>query len=201
VSRSTRTPTVDADRLDGWRLVEKSSETPFDVRMLRVVAHTAVYEDARLRERVRERAGVDGRWRFFLASRIGLTPSPPRSAALERLVADRATDTFERRLGDRGFEGVERTGDREFQVDGSDARLTRFVARCPVANLELDVEAWLAAWHGSESKRGESGGYLVAGGGYPRRVVGDDGRREAVASEFDAGRFREELFELIRATS
>ncbi|MFC6726567.1 hypothetical protein ACFQE1_19800, partial [Halobium palmae] len=74
-------PTVPDGRLDGWRLVEESTDTPFDVRLLRVVAHTAVYEDADLRETIRDRTGVDGRWRFFLASRVTLEPTPPGSAA------------------------------------------------------------------------------------------------------------------------
>ncbi|MFC4356404.1 hypothetical protein ACFO0N_00405 [Halobium salinum] len=192
----THTPTVATDRLDGWRLVERSEDTPFDVRFLRVVSHTAVYEDAALRETLSERAGLDGQWRFFLTSRLRLLPSPPGSAALSRLVAGRATDAFERRLQERGFERVARADARPFRRgDGTEARLTRFAARCPVAGLDLDVEAWLAVWDGDAD-----GEFLVAGGAYPRRVVSSESTVAAeVESQFDPGRFKRELFDLVRA--
>ncbi|MFC6725614.1 hypothetical protein ACFQE1_14815, partial [Halobium palmae] len=74
------------------------------------------------------------------------------------------------------------------------ARLTRFAARCPVEEITLDVEAWLAVRSAAE-------GFVVTGGAYPRRVVGGDGEvAERVGERFETERFREELFDLIRTT-
>lgn len=191
------TPTVPDERLTGWRQVEQDVTSPFSLPVLRVTAATVVYEDADLRERVREHLDHDGQWRFFVASRVELTPSPPPSEPLFRLVASQAASNFERTLSDRGFRSSFRHPSRSFRVRDAEARLYGFDANGSVGDATLGVRAWVAVWPAD-------GSYLVAGGAYPvhvRRVSADsEADTDGLATFFDAETFRAELFELIRTT-
>lgn len=188
-------PAVASDRIDGWRLVDERVDTPFDIRLVTVTAATAVYEDPDLAAAVRDATGTDGPGRFFLASHVTLQPRPPASSALRKLVTDRASRDFAAQLRERGFTTVERTDERSFSVAGADARLVAYDGRCPVGDLTLDVQGWLAVWE-------VDGDFLLAGGAYPTRVRdgGGDATGEALAAALDPERFREELFTLVRAT-
>jgi hypothetical protein len=185
-------PSVPEERLTDWRRANDLSDTPFAAPGLTVTARILLYEDDRLRAAVRERTGVDRSWRFFLATRLELTPSPPVTGALRGLVASRAGRGFADRLEDRGFEAVERTERRSLRVGDDDARLFGYDARCRVDGVTLSVDGWLAVWAPDRTFR-------LAGGAYPIAVVDDDGETaDALADCLDPSAFRAELFELIR---
>ncbi|WP_224269354.1 hypothetical protein [Haloprofundus salinisoli] len=208
-------PAVPEDRLDGWQRVESSVERPFDAGIVRATAHTLVYEDEERRDRIAERTRERRIRRFFFASRVLLTPRPPASRTLLRLVADRSMAGFEDELRERGLRSVERAEVRQFDVRGHDARLARYDARSRAVARVVTVQGWLAVW--PTDARGE---FLLAGGAYPTGVDepptdgsddssfhGSDGAEgnesdeaAALSETFDPERFREELFELIRTT-
>jgi hypothetical protein len=188
-------PSVPDDLLTDWRRASETTETPFAAPGLTVTAHISLYEDDRLRERVRERTGVDRSWRFFLATRLELAPQPPVTAALRGLVASRASRGFADRLEDRGFEAVERTERRRLAVGDDDARLFGYDARCRVDGVTLSVDGWLAVWAPDRTFR-------LAGGAYPIAVVDGDGETtDALADCLDPAAFRSELFALVRGVS
>ena len=197
-------PTLPDDRLAGWRRVARTTDRPFEMGPVSVTATTVVYEDERLRRRLRETTDVDDQWRFFFASRLAIAPTTPPSGALRRLVTDRARRGFRDRLRDRGFESPEERDRRTVRVDGVEADVTAYDATCPLGDLRLSVVGWLAVWpDGSE--------FLLAGGAYPTALVdaGAPARDDETSEETATGRladhltpdeFREELFALIRAT-
>jgi len=194
-------PSVPEERLADWRRAETVTDTPFSAPGLTVTAHVQLYEDTRLRATVRDRTGVDRSWRFFLATRLELTPRPPVTGALRGLVASRAAHGFADRLESHGFERVERVERRSLRVGDDDARLFGYDARCRVEGITLSVDGWLAVWAPDRDFR-------LAGGAYPTAVVeGEDGsgnesaRAEtaaALADCLDPAVFRAELLELIR---
>jgi len=185
-------PSAPEDRLADWRRANDLTDTPFAAPGLTVTARILLYEDDRLRAAVRERTGVDRSWRFFLATRLELAPSPPVTGALRGLVASRASHGFADRLEDRGFESVERTERRSLRVGDDDARLFGYDARCRVDGLSLSIDGWLAVWAPDRSFR-------LAGGAYPIAVVDGGGETaDALADCLDPSAFRAELFELIR---
>jgi hypothetical protein len=174
-----------------WTTVESSSETVFDLGPVSVTAATVVFEDRDLRSRVADRTGLDRTWRFAFASRVDV-PGSSGSRALARLVTDRARSGFVERLENRGFEAVERAGDRSFgPVDA-----TRYVARVGVDGVVVDAEGWLGVWPDPDRERS----FLLAGGAYPRAVreAPDGPTREALAGLFDPTAFRGELLEFLR---
>ncbi|MFB6195527.1 MAG: hypothetical protein ABEI80_05105 [Haloplanus sp.] len=188
-------PDVPADRLADWRRASDRTETPFSAAGVTVTARVLVYEDERLREAIRARTSVDRSWRFFLAARLELDPSPPVTGALRRLVASRASRRFADRLDDRGFTAVDRTERRSLRVGDADARLVRYDARCPDEGVTLAVDGWLAVWAPDRAFR-------LAGGAYPTSVVDTDAATLATAlrDRLDPSAFRTDLFELIRKT-
>lgn len=210
---------------DGWRLVDATVETPFDVGVVTVTAHTVVFEDRRLREAVAGRAdsGVDASgspggepapepgpesesesgsepdrlWRFAFATRIRLRPRTRPSAALTRLVTNRAGSGFVDRLRDRGFEDVSRRDSRRFRVGDADATLAAYDAVARVGDVRLAVDGWVAVWPDGD-------GFLMAGGAYPTAVRddgGDPATAAALGERLAPTAFREELFDLIRRTA
>jgi hypothetical protein len=188
-------PSVPDELLTDWRQVDDVTETPFSAAGLTVTARVLLYEDDRLRTAVRERTGVDRSWRFFLATRLELAPSPPVTGALRGLVASRASRGFVDRLGDRGFDDVDRVERRSLRVGDADARLFGYDARCRVDGVTLSVDGWLAVWAPDRSFR-------LAGGAYPTGVVdGAEAAADALADHLDPSAFRTELFELIRGTA
>lgn len=185
-------PSVPDERLVDWRPAGDATETPFAAPGLTVTARIRVYEDDRLRAAVRGRTGIDRSWRFFLATRLELSPSPPVTRALRGLVASRASRGFADRLEDRGFEAVERVERRSLRVGDDDARLFGYDARCRVDGITLSVDGWLAVWAPDRAFR-------LAGGAYPIAVVDGDGEAaDALVDSLDPSAFRAELFELIR---
>lgn len=189
-------PSVPRARLDGWEHRETTSETVLDLGAAAVRTATAVYEDASLRDRLREAAGLDRTWRFFFASRVAV-PGVAPPAAIRPLVTSNARRAFADRLRDRGFDGVGTAGRRELRIDGRAARATRYEATCVVDGVELDVEGWLVVWPDGDG----DGGFLLAGGAYPRAVrTAPEGVGRAVEAGLDPAAFRAELFELVRAT-
>ncbi|MFB6281359.1 MAG: hypothetical protein ABEH40_05025 [Haloferacaceae archaeon] len=187
----TDPPPVDPGPLSGWRRTETTAETVLDLGPVSVTTATAVYEDPDLRERVREATGVDRTWRFFFATRVDV-PGSSDSAALRRLVTDRATAGFVDRLRERGFEDVDEAGRRRLRVGEREARAVRYDAVCRVEGFVVAVEGWIAVRPGE-------GGFVLAGGAYPRAVRSEPADA-GLATLVDPGAFREDLFELIRAT-
>ncbi|MFB6108086.1 MAG: hypothetical protein ABEJ82_04485 [Haloplanus sp.] len=187
-------PSVPEDRLDGWRRVDDGEETLFSAAGVTVTAHLVRYEDDRLRERVRERTGLDRSWRFFLAGRLELSPAPPVTAPLRGLVAARASRGFADRLGDRGFEGVEVTDRRRLRVGDENARLFGYEARCPLDDVTLSVDGWVAVWAPDRAFR-------IAGGAYPTGVAGGGETAARLRDCLDPSAFRDDLFALIRGTA
>lgn len=186
-------PSVPEDRLDGWHHVDDTEETLFSAVGLTVTAHTLLYEDDRLRAAVRERTGIDRSWRFFLAGRLALTPSPPVTGPLRGLVAARASRGFVDRLEERGFVNVDVVERRSFRVGDDDARLFGYDARCPVDDVTLSVDGWLAVWAPDSAFR-------LAGGAYPTTVEEDGETGVRLADLFDPSAYREDLLALIRGT-
>lgn len=188
-------PSVPSERLRDWRLVDDETETPFSAGGVAATARVLLYEDGRLREDIRRQAGADRTWRFFLAARVELSPSPPVTGALRELVAARAGRGFATRLENRGFHAVDRVERRSLRVGDHDARLFRYDARCRADGVTLSVDGWLAVW-------APDGAFRLAGGAYPTGVVSadDPAVAEALRGRVDPSAFREELFELVRGT-
>ncbi|MFC5278857.1 hypothetical protein ACFPM1_08835 [Halorubrum rubrum] len=156
-------PVVPADRLDGWRRVDETTDRPFAAGPVSVTASTVRYERA---NRPEPRP-------FFFASRLRIRPETPPNAALTRLVENRAKVGFRDRLAERDIEAVEPRGERTLAVDDPDATeatLVTFRGRCALDGETVSVEALLAAW--------EAGPYLLAGGAYPLDADANDARRE-----------------------
>lgn len=188
-------PSVPEGRLTDWRQADDLTDTPFSAPGLTVTARILLYEDDRLRAAVRERTGVDRSWRFFLATRLELAPSPPVTGALRGLVASRASRGFADRLEDRGFDAVDRVERRTLRIGDHDARLFGYDARCRVDGVTLSVDGWLAVWAPDRAFR-------LAGGAYPTGVVdaSDDRTADALRDCFDPSAFRADLFALLRET-
>jgi len=188
-------PSVPDERLSDWRPVDDSTETPFDTPGVTVSARVVLFEDDALRTAVRDRIGVDRLWRFFLAARLSVSPTPPVPGALRGLVATRAGRDFADRLETRGFVDIDRAERRSLRVGDDDATLFRYDARCHVEGVTLSVDGWLATWVPDRDVR-------LAGGAYPTGV-GDAAEPDTAAALRDAldpAAFRSELFELIRGT-
>ncbi|OYR56237.1 hypothetical protein [Halorubrum halodurans] len=149
-------PVVPAERLDGWRRVDETTDRPFAAGPVSVTASTVRYErDDRREPRP-----------FFFASRLRIRPETPPNAALTRLVENRARTGFRDRLAERDVEAVESRGERTIAVDDPDAGKATLVTlrgRCALDGGTVPVEALLATW--------EAGPYLLAGGAY--RLDGD----------------------------
>lgn len=210
-----RQPPVPTDALDagGWREVERGETTAFDARVVRVEAATVVFEDARLRERVRAATGLDYPWRFFVAGRLELRPAVPASRGLTALVAGRAHAGFAERLAERGLSGVRRISgpggrgaddgrtDGAERPDGTDAvgAATRLAGCDGLYRLDaasVRVRGWVGVAPDAES-------FVLGGGAYPAGVrdAATAELREGLAGAFDPATFEAELFGLIRATT
>jgi hypothetical protein len=193
--RDADPPTVSADVLEGWRRTETNAETLFELGVIRVTAHTAVYEDRALRERIRSRTDVDHPWRFVFTTRIVLEPTSSVTGALRRLVSDRARSGFTDRLRDRGISDVREVDSRSIRVADADADAHRYAGRVELTELTLSVTGWLTVWP-------SDGEFLLVGGIYPTAVEdsADDETAATVRAALDPDQFRTSLFELVRAT-
>ncbi|WP_336022401.1 hypothetical protein [Halobellus salinisoli] len=193
-------PTLDVP--DGWRLVSEELTTPFDVRVVTVIANTRIYEDVGLRERLDDVTDSDATWRFVFASRLRIRPAKPPSGALSRLVTDRANSRFVDVLGERGFESIERADAHRLDLgagqtaagdavsgDASEGSsrtaATRYRARVRLDDRSIPVEAYFAAWPAGD------GEFLLGGGAYPLSLP--------ESTSFDPEDAREELFSMLRS--
>lgn len=183
-------PSVSDERLSGWRELEERTEELFTLPGVSVRGHTQLYEDATLRERVREATGVDQVWRFFFVTALEFQPSLSRAAArmVKPTVVTEARRRFADDLRERGFESVDRGGTSTIRVNDERARLSSFRARFQLSTdeeaVELDVAGHLAVWL-------SAGTFRIAGGAYPDRGLERFG--------VETAEFRRELLELIRA--
>lgn len=177
---SATAPLVPAQaRTDPWNLAETGTETVADLSAARVEGSTVVYEDRELRERMRERTGLDQPWRQFFATELSFVPGLPAGARpfVGPAVSSAVRESFAADLRDRGLRGVTELGSERVRVDsGERADATTYRAAYEADGDRHDVGATVATWH--------DGTFLVAGGFYP----------------LDPG-YRGELLDLIRGVS
>ena len=183
-------PTPDPTRLSegGWTLSREEAETVYESLGVSVTAHTVVYEDADLRERIVEAGGEDRVWRFFFASRLDITPSPGFGmvSAARPYVVRESKETFADELRDRGFEDVAHGDTETVRIEGFRARMTPHRARLSVDGTDVRILGAVVVWH--------DGDFHVAGGAYPASGL------EALV-DVDADAYETELLELIRAVA
>lgn len=187
-------PAPQVDVPDRWIAVETTTERVFAVSKVTVTATTVVYEDKRPHEEPESERASDGTEngsafrRFVFASRLRLRPASKPSKPLTKLVTSRAKAGFADRLRERGMEDVDETESRRFRVGDADATLVGYDAECTVEGTRLAVDGWVAVWP-------HEGDYVVAGGAYPTSVLDGDGDG---VDAFDPGRYRDELFSILR---
>jgi hypothetical protein len=206
-----RAPSVPDDRLDGWTMVEETTETLFALPTMRVRGRTLVYEDGPLREALRAADDAfDMPWRFFFATRLAFRPPlAPGIGPLSVLpsVASELRRSFASDLEDRGFRAVERGRNQRMRTDTGDrARLTKYTARYAVErdhrkgdghrndgddDHDIAIEGWVAVW----TRRG---GFRIAGGAYPTQGFAALCESAGV-DPGDPNAYREELLGLLRA--
>ncbi|MFC7203717.1 hypothetical protein ACFQJC_09335 [Haloferax namakaokahaiae] len=184
--------------LEGWVQVDDSTDTPFELGPVSVVARTIVVEDASIRETFPTLA--DGPWRFVFASRLAVSPRTPPSKALTGLVARGAKSGFESQLAERGFSNIRQTGTRPLRIGSVDAEVTQYEASVSLAGVRLAASAMFAVRPAGEQ-------FLLTGGAYPRAVLADDDVRSeivdttALRDAIDPETFRRELLRAIRETT
>ena len=212
-----RAPSVPDDRLDGWTMVEETTETLFALPTMRVRGHTLVYEDGPLREALRAADDtLDMPWRFFFATRLAfrppLAPGIGTASILPTVTAE-LRRSFAADLEDRGFRAVERGRNQRMRTDAGDrARLTKYTARYAVEHHDeydeghrddgddgdhgddahdIAIEGWVAVW----TRRS---GFRIAGGAYPTQGFAELCESAGVDPD-DPNAYREELLGLLRA--
>lgn len=176
-------------RLDagGWTLVDETTDTVFELPTATVEGHTLLYEDEALRHRVVDAGGDDRTWRFFFVTRLRFRP--PLASGVSPLVKPTVVSAAKRRFGDdlrdRGIRDVDRGRTETIRTDSNArARLTRYRGRLHVDESDLSVVGYLSVWYDDC--------FYVTGGAYP-----ESGLDRWV--DGDATRYRDELFDLIRA--
>ena len=183
-------PTPDPARLseNGWTLSREEAERVYEGLGVSVTAHTAVYEDADLRERIVEAGGEDRVWRFFFASRLDVTPSPGfgMASAARPYVVRESKKTFVEELRERGFEDITDGDTETVGLGGRRGRMTPHRARLSTAGGDVGVLGAVVVWRDGE--------FHVAGGAYPTSGL------EALV-DVNADAYETELLELIRAVA
>jgi hypothetical protein len=175
---------------EDWRELNDEESVVFSLPTMRVRGHTVVYEDASLREAVREATDgvVDQPVRFAFATHLAFEPplSPGVGvASVFPTVRESAEREFATDLRDRGFEQVSRERrDRTRTEDGVRVALRQYEAIVPVNGSDVDCEGWLGVWHAD-------GDVSLAGGAYVTQTV------EGVSVE--PGRYRKELINTIQS--
>lgn len=196
----TRAPGVPDERLDGWTMVEETTETLFALPTMQVRGHTLVYEDGPLREELRAAGdALDMPWRFFFATRLSFHPPLAPGigpAAVLPSVRSELQRSFAEDLDDRGFRAIEQGRSQRMRTGtGERARLTKYTARYNVehdgADHDIDVEGWVAVW----IRQGE---FHIAGGAYPTRGFAALCTSAGIELD-DSNAYREELLGLMRA--
>lgn len=164
-------PSVPAEKLDDWELVEESTETVFQLPAARVVGATRQYEDEQLRTAVRSATDgdIDHRWRFFAATRLGFDPMLPPGTMPSMILPtmrSEAKKTFKKRLKSRGVEDIERGRRERVRIrSGKRARLVRYDGVDPVAG-GVPVAGWVGVWNDGTD-------FFVVTGGYPAQPLAD----------------------------
>lgn len=196
-------PRVPDDLLSGWTRTEATSETVFSLSAAKVVGHTSVYEDQRLRSAIREATDgdLDRMWRFFFATRLTFSPPLPPGVgpvAVFSTVQSQAESEFVDILHDRGFRDVSPGARQRVRVDTGDrARLRSYSATVETARPDgttgdLATDGWLGVW--------TSGGqFRLAGGAYPARPLDAFLDLDLPDVTTDPDAFREDLLSLVRA--
>jgi hypothetical protein len=181
-----------------WVLDEEREEVRFELPTMRVLAHTLVFSDAALRDRVREAIGVDRAWRFFFATRLGFEPPLPPltgTASVYGSVRSEARDAFVEDLRSRGIERIERGRTERLRTETRDrVSLTRYRGTYRFdrgdGRVEIPVAGALGVWT-------HDGDFRLAGGGYPETSLS---AALADAPGTDPNAFRDELVDLVRGT-
>jgi hypothetical protein len=186
-------PPVAPDSLPaGWRRTEDAVETPYD-GLVTVTARTRVYEDAALRERVHDATGVDFVTRFYLASRVAVSPLAGPPTLLRMTVARRSADAFVARLRDAGVRDVRERDAHAETVAGSRAFVVEYGGAFPADDATVTVAARLAAWVDGRE-------FLLAGGAFPTGVRGESATATRLRSLFSPAAFRDDLSKLMDQT-
>ncbi|PSQ44191.1 hypothetical protein BRD17_04680 [Halobacteriales archaeon SW_7_68_16] len=182
---------------DRWALVEDEAHRVATTPVATIDAHTVVYEDRELRERIAAATGVDTLWRFVFAARLAIDPPVAPAMApilVTSTVRPAARERFPDDLRERGLSNVERRGSNRTDVGDDDrARVYRYGATVTIGDVEgeatlapgteVPVAAYLAVWE-------RDGTPYTAGGAFP---IG--GPVDAVAPP---GEYRGALFDAIR---
>jgi len=197
-------PAVPEDILDsgGWTLVDEQTETVFELPTVRVRGVTRRFEDERSAAALAE-AGydTDHPLRFFAVSRLAFEPSLPPGVGTSMVaptVRTEARKAFAKRLRERGLEDVSRDRRERFRLpDRTRVRLWRHTATLPSERLaaDLPLECWVGVWLLSEA-------VFVVTGGHPTVALASRLPETADADPLtrSSGEFREDFFELLRAT-
>ncbi|WP_318569607.1 hypothetical protein [Salinigranum marinum] len=191
-------PTLPALDGRGWTLAADREEVRFELPTMRVLAHTLVYHDDALRERVREATGIDHTWRFFFATRLGFEPPLPPltgTASVYGSVRSESRDAFVEDLRERGVGAIERGRTERARTETGDrVSLTRYRGRYRLEEdggpLDVPIAGLLGVWT-------HDGDFRLAGGWYPEQSLASTLNG---APETDPNEFRNELIDLVRGT-
>jgi len=185
----------------GWKLVEESVETLFELPGVRVRGTMRRYEDERTRAALREATdgAIDHQIRFVATTRLGFEPPLPPGTMPKMLLPTllpEARRSFADRLRDRGLTDVSRDGTERIRGDGrTRIRLTRYSATDPVsgADRELPLECWLAVWPGDP--------IAVVTTGYPATSLASGFGRDTGEPSLTrgGGDYRQAFLSLLRA--
>ena len=127
----------------GFELVERRTETLFEVGMVRIEGLTHRYEDNRSSEAAREATdgALDHPIRFFAVTRLVFQPSLPFGISLSMFASTlrrEARSSFADQLEDRGLVSVERGAAQKLRFDGSRVRVRRFSAEDTLGDSDGD---------------------------------------------------------------
>jgi hypothetical protein len=172
----------------GWTLSREEAETVYRGLGVSVTAHTAVYEDAALRDRIAAAGGEDRVWRFFFVSRLVISPSPGAGMAsvARPYVVRESTSAFADELTDRGFADVEHGDTETVRLADHRTRMTPHRARLPVDGGAVGAQGATVVWYDD--------GFHVAGGAYPTAGLQQ-------WTEIDPDAYEADLLDLIRAVA
>ncbi|WP_380675762.1 hypothetical protein [Salinigranum sp. GCM10025319] len=194
----------------GWVRTDERVDVRFELPTMRVLAHTLVYDDDTLRERVRKATGIDHAWRFFFASRLGFEPPLPPltgTASVYGSVRSEARKAFVSDLRDRGVEAVDRGRTERTRTETGDrVSLTRYRGRYRLDDggdggdgsdrsdrdepIDVPIAGLLGVWT-------HDGDFRLAGGCYPETSLATLAES---APATDPNAFRDELVDLVRGT-
>jgi hypothetical protein len=126
----------------GFELVERSTETLFEISAIRIEGLTRRYEDDHSRQALREatEGAVDHPVRFFAVTRLTFQPALPPGVSLSMFastIRSEARSSFATQLEERGLTDVERGSSDRLRLDStSRVRVREFTARDPLADAD-----------------------------------------------------------------